>query len=340
LKTIKNLFKIFMILLLFCIGSSAFLLYGPFEKPRDLWINTAMSTYTHQYLATFLFPKSTIDKVLSKNSINDKNEKVNIKSIDIKNMESLSAFNSIKSENPNYQPDINKSSGSINNYCNLTSVSGQGFKGYLLTISDPSIVSVDVTENLNESGIKIKDYIKTRKISAAINGGGFKDDGGHGHGGNPLGIIIKDDQIIYAEDKPSYNFVGFNEDSILITGNYSLNEIKKMNIRDGVSYFCRLIVNGKSLIEESTSNSGIQPRTAIGQTKDGKILMLVIDGRQLHSIGATLKQVQDILLEHGAYNAVSLDGGSSSVMYYNNQIISKPSSQYGERFLPSIFIVR
>lgn len=340
MKTIKNIFKTFMILLLLCICSTAFLLYGPFEKPRELWINTAMSTYSHQYLATFLFPKSTIDKVLSKNSINDKNEKVNIGSIDIKNLESLSAFNFNKSNNTNLQEKSNESDDYEDDYCNLNFISGQGFKGYLLTISDPSMVSVDVTENLNEKGFKIGDYIKTKKVSAAINGGGFKDDGGHGHGGIPLGIIIKDNNIIYAEDKPSYNFVGFNKDNILITGNFSLNEIKKMNIRDGVSYFCRLIVNGTGLIEESTNNSGIQPRTAIGQTKDGKILMLVIDGRQLHSIGATLKQVQDTLLEYGAYNAVSLDGGSSSVMYYKNEMVSKPSSQYGERFLPSIFIVK
>ncbi|KOA18227.1 hypothetical protein CLHOM_31050 [Clostridium homopropionicum DSM 5847] len=340
MKIIKKLFKIFIILLLFIIGSTAFLLYGPFEKPRELWINTAMSTYTHQYLATFLFPKSTIDKVLSQNSINDKNEKVNIKSIDIKNLESLSAFNFNKSNEFDLQENSHKSDVSSNDYCNLNFISGKGFKGYLLTISDPSMVSVDVTENLNERGIKIKDYIKTKKVSAAINGGGFKDDSGHGNGGNPLGIIIKDSKIIFTEDKASYNFIGFNKDNILIAGNYSLNEIKKMNIRDGLSYFCRLIVNGKGLIEESSNNSGIQPRTAIGQTKDGKILMLVIDGRQLHSIGATLKQVQDIMLEYSAYNAVSLDGGSSSVMYYKNEIVSKPSSQYGERFLPSIFIVK
>jgi exopolysaccharide biosynthesis protein len=85
---------------------------------------------------------------------------------------------------------------------------------------------------------------------------------------------------------------------------------------------------------------GIQPRTAIGQTIDGKVLMLVIDGRQVGSIGATLKNVQDIMLEHGAYNAANLDGGSSTVMYYQGELLNKPCSIKGERLLPDAFVVK
>lgn len=335
MKIIKKLFKILFVFLIICIGSTAFIFYGPFEKPRELWITTAMSTYSHQYLATWFFDKSTIDKILSKSSIKDTNEKIDLGKINVK--DSVPASNMTPKKN--LTTDKYENLIDSNEYSTLTAVEGKNFKGYLLTIDDPSKVKVGITNQLNVRGIKIKDYIKSNKITAAINGGGFKDDGGHGTGGIPLGVVIQNGNLIYAEDKPSYNFVGFNKKNILIAENYSLKEIKSMNIRDGVSYFCRLIVNGKPLIKDGDGGSGIQPRSVIGQTKDGKVLMLVIDGRQLNSLGATLKDVQDIMLEHGAYNAVNLDGGSSSVMYYKDQLINKPSSQYGERFLPSIFIV-
>ena len=92
---------------------------------------------------------------------------------------------------------------------------------------------------------------------------------------------------------------------------------------------------------KGTSNGGwgLAPRTAIGQRRDGTVIMLVIDGRQLSSIGATLRDVQDIMLEYGAYNAANLDGGSSSTMVYENRIVNIPSSKYGPRDLPSAFII-
>ena len=338
MKTFKKIIKVFLILLIVGISSIVFLFYGPFERPREIWITTAMSTYSHQYLATWFFSEETINKIVSNNSIKDTNEKTDIASINL-DSSSSDEFATVPASAPVANQESPVDNSLSNEYSTLKHVDGTGFKGYLITINDPSKVKVDITNNLGERGIKIKDYIKTHKIVAAINGGGFQDDGGHGHGGTPLGVIIKNEELIYAEEKPSFNFIGFNKDNVLISGNYSLKEIQEMNIRDGVTYFCRLIVNGKPLISEDGAGSGIQPRSAIGQTKDGKILMLVIDGRQLHSIGATLKQVQDIMLEHGAYNAVNLDGGSSSVMYYKDELVSKPSSQYGERFLPSIFIV-
>ena len=74
--------------------------------------------------------------------------------------------------------------------------------------------------------------------------------------------------------------------------------------------------------------------------KDGTVIFLVIDGRQLHSIGATIKEVQDIMIAEGCVNAANLDGGSSSVMYYEGKLINSPSSKYGERPLPSAWIVK
>ena len=69
------------------------------------------------------------------------------------------------------------------------------------------------------------------------------------------------------------------------------------------------------------------------------MLLLTIDGRQATSIGATYEDCINILEEYGAVNAANLDGGSSTVMYYNGEIINVSASVYGPRKLPSAFVV-
>ena len=85
---------------------------------------------------------------------------------------------------------------------------------------------------------------------------------------------------------------------------------------------------------------GMAPRTAIAQRSDGAIILLSVDGRELSSLGATLKEVQDELYNFGAYNAANLDGGSSSTMFYNDEVISNPCDSLGERSVPSIIYVK
>ena len=85
---------------------------------------------------------------------------------------------------------------------------------------------------------------------------------------------------------------------------------------------------------------GIQPRSSIGQTKDGSTLLLIIDGRQVHSLGITVSGCADILLRYGCQNAMNLDGGSSASMSYMGEMITKTSSpQAGGRWLPSAWVV-
>ncbi len=84
---------------------------------------------------------------------------------------------------------------------------------------------------------------------------------------------------------------------------------------------------------------GVAPRTLIGQRADGAILLLVIDGRSATSLGATLKEAQEVIYKCGAVNAINLDGGKSTTMYYNDKIINNPSDSLGERAIPTAIIV-
>ena len=69
-----------------------------------------------------------------------------------------------------------------------------------------------------------------------------------------------------------------------------------------------------------------QPRTGLGVTADGKILLVVIDGRRPHwSRGATLGELRTILRDLGAVDALNLDGGGSSEMVVDGEVVNRPS---------------
>jgi exopolysaccharide biosynthesis protein len=125
----------------------------------------------------------------------------------------------------------------------------------------------------------------------------------------------------------------------MVAGKYKVSELLKMGVQEAVSFSPRFIVNGEGLIKNQADGWGIAPRTSMAQTEDGTILFAVIDGRQKHSIGATLYDIQQIFLEHGAVTAANLDGGASTVLVHNQEIVNKPSSEYGERYLPTAWLV-
>ena len=98
------------------------------------------------------------------------------------------------------------------------------------------------------------------------------------------------------------------------------------------------IVNGEVVLPERNPG-GLNPRTAIGQRSDGAMLLLVVDGRQAYSIGCTLRDLCDIFLEYGAVNAYNLDGGSSTLMWYEDGYVNNCASVVGIRPVPTAFIV-
>ncbi|TGE32229.1 phosphodiester glycosidase family protein [Desulfosporosinus sp. Sb-LF] len=307
---IVSLFTIFFLFFMGFLYSSL----QPFEMLRSLWVTSAMTTMNHQYLATWFFNDAEIKRIQQSND---------------------AAI--LGNSNPS---SINMLRSGSNNGTELIDVSQKGFKGYLLKVNNPARVKVAATHYLGKKGEKAEDIAKETGAVAVINGGMFDDPQGNGNGGHPLGILISGGSTLYKEPVTTYDIIGLNRSNVLVLGHYTQAQIKQLGIRDAVTFSPFLVVNGKPAITHGDGGWGIAPRTAIGQAQDGTILMLVIDGRQIGSIGATLKDVQDIMLKYGAYNVANLDGGASTVLYYDNQIVNHPSSQYGERLAPSFFIVK
>jgi len=302
-------FFVIIIVTVFCIF---YIPFKPFRELRDLYIGTAMTTYTHQWMAKLFFSEEIINEVMNEQVAPD---------LDI---------NSIKLDV--YTKKENK--------LQMFDISGSNYTGKLLKISNPEQVFVGISNNFGTRGQFLEEMAENYSAVAGINGSGFVDEGGKGKASYPVGLLISEGELIYDPEYEKYDIIGLDYDNNLIVGTYTKSELMKLNLRDAVEPFYKLIINGETRIKSGNGGYGLHPRTAIGQTLDGSILMLVIDGRQIHSIGATMKDCQDILASYGAINAAALDGGSSSIMYYDGEIQTKPSNgtTYG-RYLPSAFLV-
>lgn len=213
------------------------------------------------------------------------------------------------------------------------------YKGKVMTISNPKRVKL-VSSQLKNHGEQIFVIAERAKAVAAINASGFVDLDGHGNGGASTGVVIEDGIIKSSNVNQKEYVAGITSDGKLITGKYSANEMIALGVEQAAGFKPQLIVNGKKMITEGDGGLGVGPRTAIGQTATGEIIFVVIDGRQIRSLGATLKDVQDLLYERGAINAMCMDGGSSSSMYFNGENITIPSSKNNiPRYLPNIWAV-
>lgn len=81
------------------------------------------------------------------------------------------------------------------------------------------------------------------------------------------------------------------------------------------------------------------PRTAIGYTKDNRIIVFVCEGRRSTAAGLSLMQLAKIMKELGCEEALNLDGGGSTCMLINGKETNLPSSQGIQRSVPSVFMI-
>ena len=86
---------------------------------------------------------------------------------------------------------------------------------------------------------------------------------------------------------------------------------------------------------------GRNPRTGVGVTADGKILLVVVDGRQPKwSVGATMHEFARIFRQLGATRAMNLDGGGSTTMVVNGEVMNRPSDGEERRISTAVLVLR
>lgn len=320
-KKKNSKFKSFLAFLIFefvfmSVTTPLLVFYGPFENVKRTITGISWNSLSHQFIAKTFLSETAIARILGDGySISDINT------------EAIKMLNFGKKHSSNIQP---------------FDVESANFKGKMLLIADPTRIKVGYSNQMPRAGETTSSIARRHGAVAAINGGGFIDTKWAGTGGAPLGYLISGGKYISGESKnkdAKRDTIAFTEDGMLIVGKHSQNDLKKYKVKEAISFGPPLIVNGKPTINKGDGGWGISPRTVIGQKEDGSVLFLVIDGRSLKSFGATLKEVQNIMLEYGAVNAANLDGGSSTTMYYEGKVINTPSDALGERSVPSVFMV-
>ena len=318
-------------------------------KWRNIWIETAMTTDQHKWLATSFFPGWLIDEVMD--------ARVDVRDIGKTDIEKRTAPEDgqspagEKAEEPeNILGQDALTVGELDSHGNevlvndleqnivILKVKTSNFVGRLVLIDDPSRVFIAATDNKEVRGKFICDFLADEGAIVGMNASGFYDPGGVGIGGVVTARTIAKGEY-WGTYSSKYITVGFDRDDRLIVGEFS--DWDAYNMRDAFQYHPALIINGDKVIE-GASGWGLQPRSVIGQAKNGMVLFLVVDGRQVgYSLGATMGDCADILEEYGAYNAGACDGGSSSVLAYDGVILNKPSTNMPTgRYLPNAWLVK
>ncbi len=336
-KKWKKVLMVVLILAALGISTGGTLLYGPYAGFREWLITTAMTTMTHQYFATWFYDEETIKDVLDRNKVQESNEITDTDVIVI----NQTPEEQVQYANEYERAVLEKDPG--NDDYKIIEIEGKGYSGYLAVIYDPSKVKTVYTKKLGKSGQYLTQMAKDNDALIAINGGGFEDPNFNSNGANPLGITISDGEVITSKSyKGSGGLIGFTEDDKLVLGKMTVKQAKEMKIRDAVTFGPFLIVNGKPSSVLGNGGWGTAPRTVIGQRQDGIVLFLVIDGRRVTKPGADMNDLIEIMQNYGAYNAANLDGGTSSVMAVNGEIINDPidsSGAHRTRYISTGFIL-
>ena len=333
-------------------GQAAF--NGPSQTVGDLLTVSMLETSALKFVPRIFYSKDKLDEVVARNSVSEDNDETDTSLIVVAKPTPIpdpgevqqaaegeaQAAEAGATPQPTPAPEnlISSEDG-----IELYQVKSGTYNGYMMVVLDPSRVTVGTCrDKFNGSrGLQLKDIAKRYDALAAINGGGFEDKGGVGNGGTPVGLVVAQGKLMHTGNAGQYNItVGFNQDNIMVIAkNMSKSEAQDKGIRDAITFGPALVVNGEPVAVKGAS-SGLNPRTAIGQRSDGAVLMLVIEGRQASSLGATYADLISIMLDYGAINAINMDGGSSSLMYYKGEYVNNGVVLTGSRTMPTAFIVR
>ena len=185
-------------------------------------------------------------------------------------------------------------------------------------------------------------YVENYQVVAAINADGYNMATGE-----PGGLLVMNGTEYHPIN--SSGFFGITKEGKAVIGTTAeYNSTYKGQLRDGVGAF------GVTLVKDGKIAIGYNPdyvqdrasRTAVGITKTGKVVFMVLDGRQEpRSCGGSMQEIAQIMLEAGCYSAVNLDGGGSTTFVSKPEgetelkVTSNPSDGYARSVSTSLMMV-
>jgi len=243
---------------------------------------------------------------------------------------------------------------------------------YLPTVESRVVVSID-----SDRRETISDFAKRLNADVMINGGYFRMDLNPAKHVGILKVdgevvqpatpsVLRGEQRYYlhrsaigfnAEDEMAIGWVSSQSDSVFLW-DQGINNMpdapgarldsshrELWDARDVLGGGPLLIRDGRiniAINEEAffgTSIPQVHPRTAAGISEAGDLILLLVDGRQLVSRGVDLNELASILMDLGCQDALNLDGGGSSALVVNGQLLNRPAGKTTEREVMSAIAV-
>ncbi|MHB9292748.1 hypothetical protein Holit_01853 [Hollandina sp. SP2] len=166
------------------------------------------------------------------------------------------------------------------------------------------------------SSTKITSFVRRYDCLAGINTNPFSPvSGKEGEDRTIVGITVSEGTMVALPHPHFDGLVFYDDGKAAIVNQAALSEEQLRTIRNGVGGFYAVLRDGAVLEGAFTRGNARHPRSGVGVSGDGGILyLLVIDGRQLGSIGATEAEVGLILQKLGAADGLNLDGGGSTAL--------------------------
>ena len=326
----------------------------PLTSLRNMYIETALSTLNHRWLATALIPGDVVQEVwegledsrnaqLGQNSAGWETEETTGKRgfyelfpeleesavrawapISGEELEKLyvnhSGLDEVGLDLYTRQGDqvlaIDAKNGIL-----AVRIREELFRGVLILAKYPDRLSCAAAENWGIEGQTAGQIAAAHGALVAMTASGFRDSEKEGTaqtgaamcGGVPYGEHLK----------PGYKRIELRGDDRL----YVVDAPDEFHpdCTDASEWSPALIVDGQTVVTKEDHYNARNPRCCLGQTADGTVLMLCIEGRYLDSLGATAPECAEVLARYGAYQAMNLDGGTSAILWYDGRYITRCS---------------
>jgi len=304
--------------------------YGPIDTFRNWFVTTSVSTADHRFYAATFYSQDYIAEICSSYVTVQTEKNTNTNAIKFEKATDTGVYSNIYEEQI-----LKREEGAL---YKIIEIKEGNYSGFVTAIYDSK--RVNLAETTSVYGMFISDYAKDNDYIIAVNAGPRKYQDGKIY---PYNTIISEGKIIFGVETQA-KIIGMNYDGVLCLVTGTTQEcLEKYNLKWGITFGPFLIVNGVKTKFTGDGGYGRHPRTAIGQREDGIILLFTIDGRGHNgSSGITMTDLCDLMARYGCYTAANLDGGGSTVLVENGEIVNHPGTRHmdGERRLLNCIYVK
>lgn len=227
------------------------------------------------------------------------------------------------------------------------------------TVTDSSYKDDNISVNLSETTVNntqvyvaditlsSSDYLKTAfaqnaygtnvtaktSVTAADNNAILAVNGDY-YGANSTGYVIRNG-VVYRdtvrEDSSNGDLAIYKDGSfkVIYEDQISAEQLVNDGVVNLLAFGPALVENGEIAVDTNTEVGqamASNPRTAIGMIDENHYIIVVSDGRTSESEGLSLYQLAEVMKSYGVKTAYNLDGGGSSTLYFNGQVINKPTT--------------